>query len=148
MYKASWFKAVGTNPFTTSLMFGCASNISTRNEQPIINTSAMINASIFRMPYRCKMRKRKVSKTVMIVPQIKGNPVKRCIPMAMPNTSARSQAAMANSARMYKQKFTNGGYTSRLACARSLRLTIPNRALRLCNKRAIKLLINKTQINL
>ena len=108
----------------------------------------MMKASSFLMPNLCSHSNKKVSNTVNATPQISGKPVSKLIPIAIPNTSAKSQAAMANSASMYKQKFTTGGYTSLLACAKSLRLTIPSLALKLCNSSAIKLLINNTQISL
>ena len=38
--------------------------------------------------------------------QIKGKPKSNCNPMAIPSTSARSQAAMAISARIQRMKFT------------------------------------------
>jgi hypothetical protein len=55
----------------------------------------MIKASIFRMPLLIKNNNRKVSNTVIITPSISGMPNNRFIPIAIPNTSARSQAAIA-----------------------------------------------------
>ena len=52
---------------------------------------------------------KKVSVTVIMVPYINGKPVNNLIPMAIPNTSAKSVAAIASSASKYKQKFTNLG---------------------------------------
>ena len=81
------------------------------------------------------------------VPYIKGMPVNNLIPMAIPKTSAKSVAAIANSAKMYKLKLTAGGYVSRLACAKSSRRTIPNLALKLCKRIAMILLKSKIQIS-
>ena len=38
-----------------------------------------------------------------------GKPVNNLIPIAIPNTSAKSVAAMASSAKIYKQKLTGFG---------------------------------------
>jgi len=72
-------------------------------------TSVIINASILRMPKRCRNNNKNVSSTVIETPQTRGRPVSNCMPIAIPNTSARSQAAIAISARMYKMKFTDLG---------------------------------------
>jgi hypothetical protein len=55
----------------------------------------MIKASIFRMPLLIKNNNRKVSNTVIITPSISGMPNNRFTTIAIPNTSARSQAAIA-----------------------------------------------------
>jgi hypothetical protein len=47
------------------------------------------------MPLLIKNNNRKVSNTVIITPSISGMPNNRFIPIAIPNTSARSQAAIA-----------------------------------------------------
>ncbi len=67
--------------------------------------------------------------------------------MAIPRTSATSQAAIATSAKRYKMKFMDLGDSSLFACARSLPLTIPHLADSPWKSKAIKLLINKTQIS-
>ena len=82
----------------------------------------------------------------MLTPQTNGSPVRSCIPIAMPKTSARSHAAIATSASKYKIKLMPFGYVSRFACARSLPRTMPSRADNPCNNNAIRLLINNTQI--
>ena len=76
---------------------------------PIVATNKIIKASILRMPYFCKNKNKNVSNTVIHVPYIKGKPVNNFIPMAIPKTSAKSVAAMANSAKTYNIKFTIGG---------------------------------------
>jgi hypothetical protein len=48
------------------------------------------------------LRTTKVSNTVIITPSISGMPNNRFIPIAIPNTSARSQAAIATSAKKIK----------------------------------------------
>ena len=45
----------------------------------------------------------------MSVPYINGIPVNNLIPMAIPNTSAKSVAAIASSAKIYKMKLIKGG---------------------------------------
>ena len=86
-----------------------AINIWIRKLNPMVATNTNIKASILRMPYRCKNKNKKVSKTVIIVPYINGMPVNNLIPMAIPNTSAKSVAAMASSAKIYKMKLIKGG---------------------------------------
>jgi len=112
----------------------------------IIPINAMMNASIFRIPSLCKYNSKKVSRTVILTPMIRGSPNNNCMPIAIPNTSARSVAAMAISAKIQSTKFIFLGYDSLFACARSRPLTIPSLALKLCNNIAIRLLASKTQI--
>ncbi len=59
----------------------------------------MIKASIFRMPLFIKNSNKKVSKTVINTPSISGISNNKLIPIAIPKTSAKSQAAMAISAK-------------------------------------------------
>ena len=54
-------------------------------------------------------KEQKVSKMVMVTPQIKGNPNNKFNPIAIPIISAKSVAAMAISANTYKQKLMTGG---------------------------------------
>ena len=68
----------------------------------MIATNTMIKASIFRMPLLIKNNNKKVSKTVIITPSISGISNNKLIPIAIPKTSARSQAAMAISAKKIK----------------------------------------------
>ena len=110
-------------------------------------TNVTMKASIFRMPNFCRYNKRKVSNTVMLTPQNKGKPVSNCIPMAIPNTSARSVAAMAISAKIHKMKLIGFGYASLLACAKSRPRTMPSLADKPCSSKAIKLLMSNTHIN-
>ena len=102
MYKAVSLGIVGINPSITLSNSGWAKNISNTKETPITKTKAMIKASIFRIPLLIKNSNRKVSKTVIITPSINGISNSKLIPIAIPKTSARSQAAMAISARKYK----------------------------------------------
>ncbi len=99
----------GKNPFAISVISGFAKNISAIKHIPIIATSEIINASTFRIPKLRRNNNKKVSSTVMVTPHVSGNPNSNCIPIAIPNTSARSQAAIAISASMYKNIFMNGG---------------------------------------
>ena len=69
----------------------------------------MIKASIFLMPKRCRYINKKVSKMVMHTPTKSGMPNNNCKPIAIPNTSAKSQAAIANSANTYNIKLTGLG---------------------------------------
>ncbi len=146
MYKAAVLGKEGTRPFTISPASGFAKNISAKNESPIMLISPMMKASIFFMPLFIRNSSKNVSSMVMLTPHSIGSLNNRLSPMAIPNTSARSQAAIATSASRYKKKFTALGYVSRDACARSLRVTIPKRALRLCSNSAIMLLISSTHI--
>ena len=101
IYSAVSFGIVGTKPVATSLNWGLTKIISIRNEIPMTAISAMIKASILRMPRRCKYKKRNVSSTVINTPQISGKPVSNCNPIAIPSISARSHAAIAISAKTY-----------------------------------------------
>ena len=65
----------------------------------MIATSAIIKASIFRMPLLMRKSNKKVSKTVIKTPSKSGIPKSKFNPIAIPKTSAKSQAAMAISAR-------------------------------------------------
>jgi len=51
------------------------------------------------MPLLMRKSNKKVSKTVNKTPYINGKPVSKLIPIAIPNTSAKSQAAIAISAK-------------------------------------------------
>ena len=64
----------GIKPFAISLATGFAKAISIKKEMDMINTSATINASIFRMPNFCKYSNKKVSSTVMLTPHTNGRP--------------------------------------------------------------------------
>ena len=102
MYKAAEFGIEGIRPARIFGTSGCAKIISKMKERPIIATKTIIKASIFRIPLLIKNKRRKVSKTVIKTPSNSGIPNNRLIPIAIPRTSARSQAAMAISARKYK----------------------------------------------
>ncbi len=67
----------------------------------MIATNTMIKASILRIPLLIKNNNKKVSKTVINTPSINGMSNNKLIPIAIPKTSARSQAAIAISARKY-----------------------------------------------
>ncbi|MNX47246.1 hypothetical protein D3C86_777970 [compost metagenome] len=95
MYRASPDSIEGSNPRAISLREGSTINISAKKEMPTINTMETMNASILRMPLLSRKRSRTVSKMVMLIPQINGNPNKRFNPMAIPIISARSQATIA-----------------------------------------------------
>ena len=71
------------------------------NENPIMATNAMMKASIFRIPLFIKKSNKKVSKTVIITPFINEISKSKFSPIAIPKTSAKSQAAMAISAKKY-----------------------------------------------
>ena len=109
MYNAAGDNAEGTSPFAAPIKSGFAMIISARKLPPMVATKTKIKASILRIPYRCNNMNKKVSVTVMMVPYIKGKPVNNLIPIAIPKTSAKSVAAIANSASRYKQKLTNLG---------------------------------------
>ena len=70
-------------------------SISKTKENPMMATNTIIKASIFRMPFLIKKSSKKVSKTVIKTPSRSGMSNNKLIPMAIPSTSARSQAAMA-----------------------------------------------------
>ena len=61
-----------------------------------------MNASILRIPLLIKNSNKNVSKTVIITPSINDIPNSKLSPIAIPNTSAKSQAAIAISAKKYK----------------------------------------------
>ena len=102
MYKAASLGIEGTRPNKTLSISGWAKNISKTKENPMMATNTIIKASIFRMPLLIKNSSKKVSKTVIITPWISGISNNRLIPIAIPNTSAKSQEAIAISARKYK----------------------------------------------
>ena len=101
MYNAASLGIEGINPNNTLSSSGWANIISNIKENPMIATNTMIKASIFRMPLLIKNNNKKVSKTVISTPSISGMSNNKLIPIAIPKTSARSQAAMAISARKY-----------------------------------------------
>ncbi|MNQ54778.1 hypothetical protein D3C85_688520 [compost metagenome] len=70
-------------------------------ENPIMATKTIIKASIFRMPLLIRKSNKKVSRTVIKTPSINGISKRRLIPIAIPKTSAKSQAAIAISAKKY-----------------------------------------------
>ena len=102
MYNAVSLGIEGMNPAKTSGKWGCAKIISKINEKPMMATNAIINASIFRIPLLIKNRRRNVSKTVIITPSISEISNNKFKPIAIPKTSAKSQAAIAISAKKYK----------------------------------------------
>ena len=102
IYKALPDKMDGLKPEITSSIAGLIINISVRKEIPTINTIETINTSIILIPLFIKKSKRKVSRMVIEIPQIKGKPNKRFKPMAIPMISAKSQAIMAICAKTYK----------------------------------------------
>ena len=65
--------------------------------------------------------------------------------MAEPSTSARSQAAMAISASTQSTRRRARSNMARQAWARSMPVTMPSRADRLCSRTAIRLDISSTQ---
>ena len=77
MYKDSLFSGCGINPVTTKPNCGFAITICNKKQSPIMATSAMIKASIFRIPKRWSSKNRKVSNTVITVPVSSGNPVNK-----------------------------------------------------------------------
>ena len=99
----------GIKPFIILPTSGAAIKICIKKATKIIPTSAMINASILRMPSFCKYSNKNVSSTVRLTPHTNGKPVSNCMPIAIPKTSARSQAAMATSASKYNMKFIPRG---------------------------------------
>ena len=58
--------------------------------------------------------------------------------MAAPRTSARSQAAIASSARTHNERMTGREYESRQACARSRPAAMPSRAAIACSRMAMR----------
>ena len=64
--------------------------------------------------------------------------------MAAPSTSARSQAAIASSARTHNERTTGREYQSRHAWARSRPAAMPSRAAIACSRIAIRLEIMMT----
>ena len=64
---------------------------------------------------------------------------------ALPSTSARSQAAIADSLNSQLGQRVQRGYQSRQHCARSLPVTTPSRAEMTCMKMAIRLASPTTQ---
>ena len=102
IYKAVSLGTEGIKPNSTLSISGWAKNISKTNEKPIIATNTIIKASIFRMPLLIRNSNKKVSKTVIKTPSKSGISNNKLIPIAIPNTSAKSQAAMAISAKKYK----------------------------------------------
>ena len=101
MYKASALKADGIKPLPMATKLGCTINISNKKERPIITTKEIINRSSNLMPLFIKNKSKMVSSTEIEMPTIKGMPNNNCKPMAIPIISARSQADMAISAKMY-----------------------------------------------
>ena len=99
MYKAASLGIEGINPAKTSGKFGCAKIISKINENPIIATSAIIKASIFRIPLLIKKSSKNVSKTVIKTPLISEMSNSKFKPIAIPKISAKSQAAIPISAK-------------------------------------------------
>ena len=102
IYKASSEGTLGIRPLRTFPISGWAKIISKINEKPMMATKASIKASIFRMPLLIKNNNKNVSKTVIKTPCNNGIPNNKFRPIAIPNTSARSQDAMAISAKKYK----------------------------------------------
>jgi hypothetical protein len=82
--------------------------ISNRKQTPTIATSEITSASSQRKPLFCRYRTRRTSSAVMATPQASGIPKRRLRAIAVPMTSARSQAAMAISQRTQSAKLTPG----------------------------------------
>ena len=98
-------------------------------KQTVMTASmATMNASTQRKPSRCMPRIRNTSSAVRITPSSSGMPNRRLRPIAVPMTSARSVAQMANSAAAQSGQDTQRGKASRQACARSRPDATPSRA--------------------
>ncbi len=109
MYNASLFGKLGIKPAATSGKCGLARMISIRNDMLITPISVIIKALHYPHTHALQEESKKVSRAVMRYPHIKGNPVSRYSPIAIPSTSARSVAAMAISARRYRIKLIDFG---------------------------------------
>ena len=86
---------VGMNPRSTPPMSGRERMISKRKQTPTVATSVITSASIQRNPLFCRARMRMTSSAVIAIPHGSGMPKRRLSAIAVPMTSARSQAAIA-----------------------------------------------------
>ena len=89
---------VGAKPRITWPQSGSAMAIWMPKQTVMTAEQATMNASIQRKPSRCMPRIRNTSSAVRITPSSSGMPNRRLRPIAVPITSARSVAQMANSA--------------------------------------------------
>ena len=136
---------LGRNPFSRETASGRARRIWSRKQPPIVTTSAKIAASIFLIPNRWSQSSMKVSQAVTRHPHSNGRPNNSFRAITVPTTSARSQAAIATSARAQSTKLTGREYSDRQACARSCPVTTPNLAESVWSTTAIRLDIKRTQ---
>ena len=74
-----------------------------------MKTRETIKASIVLIPRLIKKRSKIVSNAVTLIPQISGRPNNKFSPIAIPTISARSQAAIAISAKIYNGMFAHLG---------------------------------------
>ncbi len=77
MYSACVLGIEGINPVATSFKLGFANMISIKKENPITIINPIINASIFRIPNRCKKSNNIVSNDVITTPHNNGTPVNK-----------------------------------------------------------------------
>ena len=98
----------------------------------------MTKASRKRKPLFINNSNRKASSAVISAPPISGMPNKSLSAIAVPITSARSQAMMAASQATQSRKLTGREKLARQACARSRSVTMPSRAASACNRIAIR----------
>ena len=89
---------VGAKPRITSPHTGSAMAIWMPKHTAMTPSSVTMKASIQRKPSRCIHRMRNTSSAVRMTPISSGMPNSRLSPIAVPITSARSVAQMANSA--------------------------------------------------
>ena len=76
-------------------MSGREMMISNRKQAPTVATSVMTSASSMRKPRCCNVRMINTSAAVIRMPHVSGIPNSRLSAIAVPITSARSQAAIA-----------------------------------------------------
>ena len=101
-------------------------------------------ASIFRKPNFIKKSSKKTSKIVKKTPTTNGRPNNRFKAIAPPITSAISVAMIANSVIIQRKKPSFLLVCLRVACARSIWVTIPSLAAMYWSNIAIRLEIKMT----
>ena len=101
-------------------------------------SSEMTKASRKRKPLFISSSSRKASSAVISAPPIRGMPNSNLSAIAVPMTSARSQAMIAASQASQSMKLTGREKLARQACARSRSVTMPSRAASACNRIAIR----------
>ena len=109
-----------------------------QNSARMIPISAITIASTVRNPQRCSSRISSTSSPVISTPQIRGMWNSRFSAIADPITSARSQAAIAISARIHSVTPAHLPVDSRQSCAKSRSVATPSFRLRLCSRMAIR----------